>query len=115
MGSNCNCKLLFASAGNTPFTDGGHFCNLTVILPKGFSAAITNTARYKAYNCPFCPMKFVGCCFNFICSSRRMPGQIREFNSLEPHSSHDLVFKIWQNNKTEATFGVFLSLIVSYS
>ena len=42
-----------------------------------------------------------------------MPGHIREFNRLEPHSSHDLVFKIWRNNKTEATFGVFLSLIVS--
>ena len=40
-------------------------------------------------------------------SSRRMPGHIREFNRLEPHSSHDLVFKIWQNNKTEAMFGVF--------
>ena len=40
-------------------------------------------------------------------SSRRMPGHIREFNRLEPHSSHDLVFKIWRNNKTEATFGVF--------
>ena len=36
-----------------------------------------------------------------------MPGHIREFNRLEPHSSHDLVFKIWRNNKTEATFGVF--------
>ena len=40
-------------------------------------------------------------------SSRRMPGHIREFNRLEPHSSHDLVFKIWLNNKTEAMFGVF--------
>ena len=40
-------------------------------------------------------------------SSRRMPGHIREFNRLELHSSHDLVFKIWWNNKTEATFGVF--------
>ena len=40
-------------------------------------------------------------------SSRRMPGHIREFNRLEPNSSHDLVFKIWLNNKTEATFGVF--------
>ena len=36
-----------------------------------------------------------------------MPGHIRELNRLEPHSSHDLVFKIWRNNKTEATFGVF--------
>ena len=36
-----------------------------------------------------------------------MPGHIREFNRLKPHSSHDLVFKIWRNNKTEATFGVF--------
>ena len=42
-----------------------------------------------------------------ILSSRRMPGHIRKFNRLEPHSSHDLVFKIWRNNKTEATFGVF--------
>ena len=40
-------------------------------------------------------------------SSRRMPGHIPEFNRLEPHSSHDLVFKIWRNNKTEAAFGVF--------
>ena len=40
-------------------------------------------------------------------SSRRMPGHIREFNRLEPHSSPDLVFKIWLNNKTEATFGIF--------
>ena len=39
--------------------------------------------------------------------SRRMPGHIREFNRLESHSSHDLVFKIWRNNKTEATLGVF--------
>ena len=39
--------------------------------------------------------------------SRRMPGHIREFNRLEPHSSHDLVFKIWRNNKTEATLRVF--------
>ena len=36
-----------------------------------------------------------------------MPGHIREFNRLEPHSSHDLVFKIWRNNKTEATLRVF--------
>ena len=42
-----------------------------------------------------------------VSTSRRMPGHIREFNRLEPHSSHDLVFKIWRNNKTEATFGVF--------
>ena len=35
------------------------------------------------------------------------PGHIREFNRLQPHSSHDLVYKIWRNNKTEATFGVF--------
>ena len=36
------------------------------------------------------------------------PGHIREFNRLKPHSSHDLlVFKIWRNNKTEATFRVF--------
>ena len=47
-------------------------------------------------------------------SSRKMPGHIREFNRLKPHSSHDLVFKIWPNNKTEATLRVFLSLIVSY-
>ena len=40
-------------------------------------------------------------------SSRRMPGHIREFNTLKPHSSHDLVFKIWRNNKTEATLRVF--------
>ena len=39
--------------------------------------------------------------------SCRMPGHIRELNGLEPHSSHDLVFKIWWNNKTEVTFGVF--------
>ena len=50
---------------------------------------------------------------NFICkifattTSRGMPSHIRECNRLEPHSSHDLVFKIWLNNKTEATFGVF--------
>ena len=37
----------------------------------------------------------------------RMPGHIREFNRLEPHSSHDLVFKIWRNYKTEATLRVF--------
>ena len=37
----------------------------------------------------------------------RMLGYIREFNRLEPHSSHDLVFKIRRNNKTEATFRVF--------
>jgi len=40
-------------------------------------------------------------------TSRRMPGHIREFNRLEPHSSHDLFFKIWRNNKTEATSKVF--------
>ena len=40
-------------------------------------------------------------------SSRRMPGYIREFNRLKPHSSHDLVFKIWRNNKTDATLRVF--------
>ena len=38
---------------------------------------------------------------------RTMPGHIREFNRLKPHSSHDLVFKIWRNNKTEATLRVF--------
>ena len=37
----------------------------------------------------------------------RMPGHIREFNRLEPHWSHDLIFKIWRNNKTEANFRVF--------
>ena len=36
-----------------------------------------------------------------------MPGHIREFNRLQPHSNHHLVFKIWRNNKTEATFAVF--------
>ena len=40
-------------------------------------------------------------------SSRRMPGHSQKFNRLEPHSSHDLVFKRWRNKKTEATFGVF--------
>ena len=45
--------------------------------------------------------------YHILNPSRRMPGHIREFNRLEPHSSHDLVFKIWRNNKTEATFGVF--------
>ena len=40
-------------------------------------------------------------------SPRGMPGHIREFNRLEPHSSHDLVFKIWLDNTTEAMFGVF--------
>ena len=40
-------------------------------------------------------------------TSRRMPGHIREFNRLKPHSSHDLVFKIWRNNKTDATLRVF--------
>ena len=43
-----------------------------------------------------------------------MPGHIREFNRLKQHSSHDLVFKIWRNNNTEATLRVFLSLIVNY-
>lgn len=32
-----------------------------------------------------------------------MPGNIREFNRLKQHSSHDLVFKISRNNNTEAT------------
>ena len=36
-----------------------------------------------------------------------MPGHIREFNRLKQHSSHDLVFKIWRNNNTEATLRVF--------
>ena len=36
-----------------------------------------------------------------------MPSHIQEFNRLKPHSSHDLVFKIWRNNKTEATLRVF--------
>ena len=27
----------------------------------------------------------------------------------EPHSSHDLVFKIWRNNKIEATWEFFAS------
>ena len=40
-------------------------------------------------------------------TSRRISGRIREVNRLEPHSSHDLVFKIWRNNKIEATFKVF--------
>ena len=44
--------------------------------------------------------------FNWWASSR-MTGHIREFNRLEPHSSHDLAFKIWLNNKTEATLRVF--------
>ena len=39
---------------------------------------------------------------------RIMHGYIREFNRLKPHSSHDLVFKIWRNNKTEATLRVFV-------
>ena len=38
-----------------------------------------------------------------------MHGYIQEFNRLKPHSSHDLVFKIWRNNKTEATLRVFVS------
>ena len=37
------------------------------------------------------------------------PSHIREFNRLQPHSSHDLVFKIWRNNKTEAALRVFVS------
>ena len=39
-------------------------------------------------------------------SYRRMPGHIREFNRLEPHSNHDSVFKIWRDYKTEATLRV---------
>ena len=39
----------------------------------------------------------------------RSPGHIREFNRLQPNSSHDLVFKIWRNNKTEAALRVFVS------
>ena len=42
-------------------------------------------------------------------SYRRMPGHIREFNRLEPHSSlfsDDSVFKIWRDDKTEATLRV---------
>ena len=35
-----------------------------------------------------------------------MLGHIREFNRLKQHSSHDLVFKIWRNNNTEATLKV---------
>ena len=42
-------------------------------------------------------------------TSLRMPGHIREFNRLELHSSHHLVFKIWRNNKTEAALRVFVS------
>ena len=45
--------------------------------------------------------------FQKIKMPRRMPGHIREFNRLEPLSSHDLVFKTWLNNKTEATLRVF--------
>ena len=41
-------------------------------------------------------------------TSLRMPGHIRGFNRLEPHSSHDLVFRIWRNNKTEAALRVFV-------
>ena len=40
-------------------------------------------------------------------ASRRIPGHIREFNRREPHLSHDLVLKIWRNNKTEAILRVF--------
>ena len=49
-------------------------------------------------------------------TSRRMPGRNWEFNRLELHSSHDLVFKMWQNNKTQdwSDFQSFLSLIVSF-
>ena len=36
-----------------------------------------------------------------------MPSHNREFNRLEPHSSHHLVFKIWRSKKTEATLRVF--------
>ena len=44
---------------------------------------------------------------NLLFSSRRMPGHIQEFNRLKPHSSHDVVFKIWRNDKTEANLRVF--------
>ena len=37
------------------------------------------------------------------------PSHVREFNRLQPHSSHDLVFKIWRNNKNEAALRVFVS------
>ena len=37
------------------------------------------------------------------------PSHIREFNRLQPHSSHDLVFKIWRNNKTEEALRVLVS------
>ena len=43
----------------------------------------------------------------FSTSSRRMPGHIQEFTRLDPHSSHDLVLKIWRNDTTEATLRVF--------
>ena len=38
-----------------------------------------------------------------------MPSHIREFNRLKQHSSHDLVFKIWRNNNTNATEEFFVS------
>ena len=53
--------------------------------------------------------------FLIFASSRTMPGHIREFNRLKQHSSHDLVFKIWRKNNSEATLRVFfLSLVVNF-
>ena len=45
--------------------------------------------------------------FLIFASSRTMPGHLREFDRLKQHSSHDLIFKIWRSNNTEATLTVF--------
>ena len=69
------------------------------------------TIRIVNYHCfPFEGQSFISenvnmrKVFLIFASSRTMPGHIREFNRLKQHSSHDLVFKIWRNNNTEATF-----------
>ena len=46
--------------------------------------------------------------------SRRIPGHIREFNWLEPHLDHEMVFKTWQNWRILAALGGFSPLVETH-
>ena len=103
-------KVTIESHGTEGTARAASECRRTLIAKKrGLPAFFLFTCLGHSIILRKCTPGWRGC--------KIAPSCKQALNRLEPHMhlSHDLVFKIWQNNWTEATLRVFLSLIMSYS
>ena len=75
-------------------TDLSHFHNSVFYVNRYGTDTFTQRLNIFMYGWLFSSLSWVTLLFKFVqdFTPRRMPGHIREFNRLEPHSSHDLVF-----------------------